>query len=144
MNKLDIEIGDIVKAYETWYMVQNINDSQLNVIDIYEDEYCCIDKENVTEIKIPCQYKTIYKREEPILDDKEKEYLSAVIRPFKEKVSYIVKHAEISDYGGEEIYIYYKCMSGEFNEIILPSFEAGTMYKGMELYKKYTLEELGL
>lgn len=54
MSKIDIKVGDIVKAYETWYMVQNINDSQLNVIDIYEDEYCCIDKENVTEIKIPC------------------------------------------------------------------------------------------
>ena len=37
------------------------------------------------------QKKTIYKREEPILDDKEKEYLGNVIRPFRDRVEYIVK-----------------------------------------------------
>ena len=138
MSKIDIKVGDIVKAYETWYMVQNINDSLLNVIDIYEDECCCIDKENVTEIKIPCQYKTIYKREEPILDDKEKEYLSAVIKPYK--VIGIKKRQDDND---EQICI--DTIENRYEYIImLPYFKKGTRYKGMKLNKEYTLEDLGL
>lgn len=74
---------------------------------------------------------------EPILDDAEREYLSAVIKPFRDKVTSI-----------------YKLNSNEHKEYILinleddfttmPCFTAGTMYKGMETGKRYTLEELGL
>lgn len=141
MSKIDIKVGDIVKAYETWYMVQNINDSQLNVIDIYEDEYCCIDKENVTEIKIPCQYKTIYKREEPILDEVERRYLSAVIKPFRNKIKSIHK----GRYGRHFEYEFIMIITIDKEEnICFPNFKKGTMYKGMEIGKNYTLEELGL
>lgn len=71
------------------------------------------------------------------MNNVEKEYLSAVIRPFKDKVEYICKTA---DYDGEYIVI------GILNDsaIILPYFEKGTMYKGMETGKEYTLKELGL
>ena len=47
-------------------------------------------KEMIAEVKRP-KYETIYKREKPILDDKEKEYLGNVIRPFRDRVEYIVK-----------------------------------------------------
>lgn len=75
--------------------------------------------------------------EKEILDEEEKEYLSAVIKPFKGKVKYICK---ISYLGGEFIKIYIRNDSA----ISFPYFKSGTMYKGMELNKKYTLEELGL
>jgi hypothetical protein len=71
-----------------------------------------------------------------ILTDKEKAYLSAVIKPFKEEVETIEKASfeeceqlQISD--GDTV-------------MAFPCFEKGTMYKGMEAYKEYTLEELGL
>lgn len=51
-------------------------------------------KEMIAEVKRPIGYETIYKREEreePILDEKEKEYLSGVIRPFRCKIAYIAK-----------------------------------------------------
>ena len=75
---------------------------------------------------------------EPILDDAERRYLSAVIRPFRDKVLYIAKRS-IMDRRKEHIYI-------DLTEdvITLPCFMKGTMYKGMKAGKEYTLEELGL
>lgn len=73
----------------------------------------------------------------PILDDVEKDYLSAVIKPFRKRIKYIAiwdidskpfVHIELS--GGD-------CMN-------FPNFKANTMYKGMEPKKRYTLDELGL
>lgn len=73
---------------------------------------------------------------DPILDEEEKRYLSAVIRPFRESVRSIEK----SDiYRDEAI-----CINTEKRYMVFPPFKAGTMYKGMELNRKYTLEELGL
>ena len=80
---------------------------------------------------------------EPILDDVEKRYLSAVIRPFRDDVRVVRKIVSIyrlPDDGKEYITI---CMrSGE--EINFPYFRKGSMYKGMEVGRMYTLEELGL
>ena len=73
-----------------------------------------------------------------ILTEREKAYLSAVIKPFRKKVEYVYKKClEISKREYLEI-------SLENGVISFPCFEKGTMYKGMEVDKKYTLEELGL
>ena len=76
-------------------------------------------------------------RKEPILDEAEKRYLSAVIRPFRKSVISIEKSKAYGD--GEAI-----CINTEKRYIVFPPFEEGTMYKGMEWRKEYTLEELGL
>ena len=73
---------------------------------------------------------------EPILDDAEKRYLSAVIRPFRNKVEYIEK----VDVACEE-YIHIQLNK---DWAFLPHFRTGTMYKGMKPNHGYTLEELGL
>ena len=86
------------------------------------------------------QYEII-KTSKPILDDKEKEYLSAVIKPFRNKVYTIAKY----DDGDDNFYIQIAIKQNVYFEYIdLPYFKKGTMYKGMELKKEYTLEELGL
>ena len=72
----------------------------------------------------------------PILTDKEKAYLSAVIKPFREEVETIEKASFEED---EQLQI-----SDGDTVMAFPCFEKGTMYKGMEEYKYYTLEELGL
>ncbi|MBF1085987.1 hypothetical protein [Solobacterium sp.] len=76
-----------------------------------------------------------------ILTEKEKAYLSAVIKPFRKDIEYIEKRVFISNpLHSEYIRIYFK-----YNEtLLLPNFPRGTMYKGMELNEEYTLEELGL
>lgn len=76
---------------------------------------------------------------ESILDDAEKEYLSAVIKPFRNKIDTISKFTTW-DCSSQYIYISMK----DNNIATLPVFPKGTMYKGMENGKHYTLKELGL
>ena len=71
-----------------------------------------------------------------ILTDKEKAYLSAVIKPFREEVKTIEKASFEED---EQLQI-----SDGDTVMAFPCFEKGIMYKGMEEYKEYTLEELEL
>ena len=79
--------------------------------------------------------------EHQILDKEEKEYLSAVIRPFRNKVKHIVKWQHYDSASTDETFIGILLNK---ETISLPYFESNTMYKGMEINKKYTLEELGL
>ena len=77
-----------------------------------------------------------------ILDDKEKEYLSAVIRPFKKRIVNIIKDDKYGD-------AYIKIIMESYNShgvdcIYLPDFKSDTMYKGMEADKEYSLEDLRL
>lgn len=76
-------------------------------------------------------------KEKEILDEAEKRYLKAVIRPFKDKIIYISKETDFA----EEYYIY---IDLDDDSICLPDFKKGTMYNGMEEDKEYTLKELGL
>ena len=83
---------------------------------------------------------------EDILDEEEKKYLSAVIKPFREKVKYIKKVDTC--WGCNRNYEY---LSGEVcnkddvvDTFALPYFPKGSMYKNMELGKEYSLKELGL
>ena len=80
-------------------------------------------------------------KEPAVLDDVERKYLSAVIKPFRKKVKYIVKINLFCS--PEEQFI--RIVIGDLDFINLPNFNKNTgMYKGMEGDKLYTLEELGL
>ena len=75
---------------------------------------------------------------EPILDDAERKYLAAVIKPFREKIKYIRKNKSaykdkqfISIRFYDDDYMYFPYLDD-------------AMYKGMEVNKEYSLEELGL
>lgn len=72
-----------------------------------------------------------------LLDKVEKKYLSEVIRPFRKEVI-AIKKLEVPS-GREYILIILKDDGMHF-----PCFKKDTMYKGLELEKRYTLEELGL
>lgn len=78
---------------------------------------------------------------EPILNDTEREYLAAVIRPFKENVCTVCKKYIQSYSGLSYEYILVKISTERWG---FPKFVEGTMYKNMELDKEYSLEELGL
>jgi hypothetical protein len=73
-----------------------------------------------------------------ILTEREKAYLSAVIKPFRKDVRYIEKRCFVL----ESEYISIGFQSNE--TLTFPLFETGKMYKGMEPRKEYTLEDLGL
>lgn len=74
----------------------------------------------------------------PIIDDIEKAYLSAVIKPFRKDVRSITKQKN------NEGYEWLRIIVEDNNPLVLPGFKKETMYKGMHAYKEYTLEELGL
>lgn len=84
--------------------------------------------------------------EEPVLDEKEKEYLSAVIKPFRDQVIYIKKIDMYLGCNKNCEYIFGELGNEDdaVDTFALPYFPKGTMYKGMETGKKYKLEELGL
>lgn len=103
--------------------------SWVNNKDLYSNKF--LDK----EIEIETPY---------ILDEKEKEYLRNVIKPFRNKVISISKYFYVLD-NAYYIEIYMKSVEGIFSTeyLRLPLFK-NEMYKGMEKNKSYTLEELGL
>lgn len=102
-----------------------------NSIEIY--------RENFDKFNPVCNAFTKWLEEEydpKILTDKEKAYLSAVIKPFRDNIKSIRKMSSITK---EFILIELKRDVFSF-----PVFEKGTMYKGMEEEREYTLKELGL
>ena len=84
----------------------------------------------------------ITKIPKPILTEKEKDYLSSVIKPFRDKVISIRCNCAIDNYNCIVIELKQDGFSKEF--INLPFFKSDTMYKGMQAGKDYTLEELEL
>lgn len=74
------------------------------------------------------------------LDEAERGYLKALIKPFREQIAYISK---FKDRLLDEEYIGIACKRAH-DFIALPNFKKGTMYKGMEEDAKYSLEVLGL
>ena len=100
--------------------------------------YACNDNASIVKVERPTHYKTVFERKEEVLDETERKYLADVIRPFRDKVKYIYKGQEWSNIK--------EFMHIELKEdaLDLPYFKKGTMYKGMEIDRNYTLEELGL
>lgn len=78
-----------------------------------------------------------------ILDEAEREYLKTILKPFHEKVDYVVKLWEYFNDGEcySKEYLFIELYDGSF---AFPSFDPGKMYSGMGLDKKYKLDELGL
>lgn len=87
----------------------------------------------------PTQYKEVFERKEEILDETEKKYLTEVIRPFRKRIQFIQKRKEIT-----EINPYIRIVCEDNDKLVFPYITDNSMYKGMEVNKKYTLKELGL
>lgn len=136
------------EKYDIRYMTFNVSQNQNGIvksIDIYYDvkrikkikflsETSATQAMNVIGNWLEEEY------EPEILTEKEKAYLSAVVKPFREKVESIKK---FENYYSAQEYIHIAMKKGT-DYCSLPWFRKGTMYKGMEAYKAYTLEELGL
>ena len=91
---------------------------------------------DIVKVERPIEYETVFERKEKILDETEKRYLANIIRPFREKVRYIIKH--------EDTLREYIAIVLKNEHINLPFFHKSTMYKGMKEDKEYTLKELEL
>lgn len=101
-------------------------------------EYRCLDVEASKKFFEWLEEDDGKERKPTILTDEEKAYLSAIIKPFRDKKIIIGRLRHLF---GEEEYIWID-IDGE--HFALPLFKKGEMYKGMELNKFYKSEELGL
>lgn len=75
----------------------------------------------------------------PILDDVERKYLANVIKPFRNRIKHFYKYP-CANGDSEAI----TAITKDFDFLDFPSFKKGSMYKGMKLMEKYTIEDLGL
>ena len=128
--KLEKEI-EIIKSY----LKKNNNALiEFEIKNINNEEYKKISNMHFKKIKLTLEL------EEPILDEVERKYLSGVIMPFRDRITDIIKYKSY-DFENKE-YIVIHCNQSETT--MFPYFDKGTMYKGMELNKEYSLKELGL
>lgn len=109
----------------------------MGTLKSYEDNLKHINvKENdIIKVERPVKYKTVFEREEEILDETEKRYLRNVIRPFRDTVRYIEKedNGQIS-----RIKI---CFDYLF--MFFPTLEKEKrMYEGMQANRAYSIKEL--
>ena len=142
--------------------MKNKDKYDLRLLNIIDCKYSYIIGKNINYIDIECNerfvgriaYQTVSGLKEfiewleeeddeegckhTILTDKEKAYLSAIIKPFGNKKIMIGRLRHLF---GEEEYIWIDIDGYHF---ALPHFKKGEMYKGMELNKFHTSEELGL
>lgn len=122
-------------------VLENLNNCSLekSLRELYGEKVVCCPHTNCDECKKRLREWLLEEAKEPILDDVEKKYLSAVIKPFRSRVKYIVKIISCDEFE--------QCIEIAFYNgycTYLPYFKANTMYKGMEVNKEYSLEELGL
>ena len=132
-EKYDIQVGDRV-TFENLegnvvIMLIKTNAEIPEILDTLKSR-------KVLKIERP-KYEKVYEKKE-ILDEAEKEYLSNVIKPFRNKVKFFEKCNTREEQQYLDIYI------EDNGYIVFPEFEENSMYKGMELNKQYTLKELGL
>lgn len=145
-------LGKVIKKYSNEMLVKILKHKDINEIGEYWVDNTSKDFELVDntietlqndiaklENKLKKKKKQLEElQRKPILDDVEKEYLKAVIRPFKKEIVSISKE---ETFGEEFISINHEVLG---DNISFPTFKKGTMYIGMELEKEYTLKELGL
>lgn len=134
---VELEEEFIVKDYDNTYKLTE------DGLVYWSDDYQVWIESCILEDLLTGDVKITKLSSESILTEKEKEYLSAVIKPFRDRITHIFKF-ELSGYEGIGIDLKFPKVEKDEDAMTLPSFEIGTMYKGMELYKDYTLEELDL
>lgn len=95
--------------------------------DLYNDKFL----DQTIEVEAP-----------DVLTKKEKEYLSAVIKPFRDRVTHIKKKAWTTP---KRKYIEIEYRENEvIHALCFPDLPNDEMYKGIEDNRPYKLEELGL
>ena len=127
--KVDKENYKEIKEYGTTRYIE--------LLKGLKDNWQFMNQGRIIKIEEP-EYRTVFEAKAEILDEAEKRYLRGVIRPFRDKIKYIIKVKSSYDNN-----FYIRIVIN--NDVsTLPYFKKNTMYKGMKIDKEYTLEELGL
>ena len=126
------------EKYKDALLNAETNDLTCCVIDLFHNGKCP-DNCKVCKQKAFEWFLSGYKK--PLLDEKERDYLSHVIKPFRKSVLYIFKQEK----GDEADVCFIAIVLKGSERIHLPYFNTKSgMYAGMQVCVKYSLEELGL
>lgn len=123
-----------IEKYKDAILNANQSDITCCVIDLYHNGVC---PDDCKDCKKAAMKWLLSECKEPILTDSEREYLSAVIKPFRKNADFVCKNSNI-------LCEYISIGVNNNDYISLPAFKPGEMYKCMEKNKLYTPEELGL
>lgn len=130
-EKYDLAHLHIVERAETNILGINMTYFEIEYNGKIVKEYACTNEAGIKKFLEWLEEE----RRPTILTEKEKAYLSAVIKPFRERIKcvrkIVFKRAFIKI-----------CLEDE--AVALPYFAKDIMYTGMEEGREYTLEELGL
>lgn len=145
-TKADLKDGDIAtdregkkRTVSKGFLVDNFGAISLTY---FTEDLKDVDGEeeyDIVKVERPVKYETVFERKEEILDEVEKRYLTEVIRPFRKRIQFIQKKKEIT-----EINPYLRIVFENNDKLVFPYIADNSIYKGMEVNKKYTLKELGL
>ena len=124
--KQKLQTTDVLNLYCT---VNEVRTGQDDCTEMRNCRKCCL--KNIEWLNQ--EYKN------QIIDDVERKYLTAVIKPFRKKISYIRKSKDVSN--GKK-YIKIELCDGD--TMYFPYLANDEMYKGMKLDRNYTLEEIWL
>lgn len=114
---------------------------------LYKNNLIGLVKENYTEADLLYNNFAFETCPDYILEDSERQYLRTIIHPFRENIKSIMIVSKESIYGydakkeKEMLVIYFK---NSTEPLRFPPFPSDTMYKGMERYRAYALDELKL
>ena len=126
-----------IEKYKDEILNADQSDITCCVIDLFHNGAC---PENCKDCKKAAMEWFLSEYKEPILNDAEKKYLSAVINPFRDMVADVVIYSSPT-FRSKKYFV----ITGDNNMYLrFPIYSEKTMYKGMECGKHYTLQELGL
>lgn len=139
-TKITFENGLLVKIADNYYRENSPNGRFRDYKNLKElkDNFGVFNLGKIIKIEEP-EYKTVYESKVEILDEAEKRYLRNFITPFKNSIETIRRLYSPTK---KKDYIQIRYRDDRPTNFLY--FESNTMYKGMELNKNYTLEELGL
>ena len=143
MKESDLKTGRIVQLRNGDYYVV-VNEIMYNklgqdiVNNFYDTDLKHIHNRDLDIMKVYENPEIVlWERPTEILNEQERKYLSALLKPFKYASRYVAKVPAGHDFE----YLSFKIGEEGFK---LPLFQKGAMYKAMELRRRYSLKELGL
>lgn len=143
--KLDIDnmkwnwTDDMLELCETRFAKSDLKDGDIVTYRDGRKKIVFEEENDIVKVERPVKYETVFERKEEILDETEKKYLTEVISPFRKRIQFIQKRKEIT-----EINPYIRIVFEDNDKLVFPYITNKTMYKRMEVNKKYTLKELDL
>lgn len=127
-------------------LIEDLNNSCDSDVFYWMDEYKEYHNKRGETAGVSLSEKTIrdviVEYEVSILTKKEKQYLSNIIKPFRNKIIAVIKQYTGPD--KEYIEIVFEDYDSSVSFIDLPPFDENTMYIGMEASHRYSLKELEL